>query len=145
MLSEAAGKDEKRERRRRARAMTSPQTIKELLRAHAAGDRATVTRLFPIFYDDLRNLASRQLGRNPPVGHRTLNTTALVHEAFVKFSANGGASVESRAHFFALAARAMRQVIVSHARQHMAKKRGGGLKAVSFDDEVISIDQEANH
>ena len=126
-----------------AKRMTeSPQTIEALLRAHAGGDAATVTRLFPLFYEDLRRLARRQLGGGR---RRTLNTTALVHEAFVKFSGHAGLTVQSRAHFFALAAKAMRQVIVNHARQHMAKKRGGDMRHVSLDVEVISIDEEAGH
>ena len=145
MLASAVAKNTKTEPRCRVRSMKGPETIKELLRAHAAGDGATVTRLFPVFYEDLRHLASRQLGRNAPMGRRTLNTTALVHEAFVKFSAHGGSTVESRAHFFALAARAMRQVIVSHARRHLTEKRGGDLKAVSLDEEVVAIEEEASH
>jgi len=96
--------------------------VTRLLQAVRDGDSGALDRLVPLVYDDLRLLARRQLGRE--FGERTLNPTALVHEAYLKL---GGAAVATdRAHFLALAARAMRQVLVDHARDRKAAKRGGG-------------------
>jgi RNA polymerase sigma factor (TIGR02999 family) len=120
-------------------------TIKELLQAHAAGDRATVTGLFPAFYEELRKLAHRQLGAGRPQKDRTLNTTALVHEAFLKLGGGNGSTVESRGHFFALAARAMRQIIIDQARRHNAEKRGGNAPRTLLDENMIAIGQEADY
>jgi RNA polymerase sigma factor (TIGR02999 family) len=94
-----------------------------LLRAVHDGDSGALEQLIPLVYEDLRRLARRQLGRE--YGERTLDPTALVHEAYFKLGA--GAMVASdRAHFLAIAARAMRQVLVDHARDRKAAKRGGG-------------------
>lgn len=120
----------------------APSSTK-ILRAHAAGDRATVTRLFPAFYDELRRLAHRQLVPGDRGRPRTLNTTALVHEAYIKLGGSG-LSVGDRAHFFALAARAMRQIIIDDARQHKAEKRGGGIRPVTLDGNSVAIDEEAD-
>jgi RNA polymerase sigma-70 factor, ECF subfamily len=98
--------------------------VTRLLRAVHDGDSGALEQLIPLVYQDLRRLARRQLGRE--YGERTLNPTALVHEAYFKLGA--GAMVASdRAHFLAIAARAMRQVLVDHARDRRAAKRGGGL------------------
>jgi len=97
--------------------------VTRLLRAAQGGEAAALDRLVPLVYDDLRRLARRQLGRE--YVERTLNPTALVHESYLKLG--GGAMVaRDRAHFLALAARAMRQVLVDHARERKADKRGGG-------------------
>ena len=87
--------------------------VTRLLRSAREGEPAALERLIPLLYDDLRRLARRQLGHE--YGERTLNATALVHESYLKL---GG---------IALAARAMRQVLVDHARDRKAAKRGGGL------------------
>ena len=97
--------------------------VTRLLQAAREGEPAALERLVPLVYEDLRRLARRQLGHE--YGERTLNPTALVHESYLKLG--GGAMVASdRAHFLALAARAMRQVLVDHARDRKAAKRGGG-------------------
>jgi RNA polymerase sigma factor (TIGR02999 family) len=106
--------------------MDAPQPdvgeVTRLLRAAQAGEAAAVERLVPLVYDDLRRLARLQLGHE--YVQRTLNPTALVHEAYLKLG--GGAMVaRDRAHFLALAARAMRQVLVDYARERKAAKRGG--------------------
>jgi RNA polymerase sigma factor (TIGR02999 family) len=98
--------------------------VTRLLRAAREGESSALDRLVPLVYEDLRRLARRQLGHE--YAERTLSPTALVHESYLKLG--GGAMVASdRAHFLALAARAMRQVLVDHARDRKAAKRGGGL------------------
>jgi RNA polymerase sigma factor (TIGR02999 family) len=98
--------------------------VTRLLQAAHEGDSAAVDRLVPLLYDDLRRLARRELGRE--YGERTLSATALVHEAYLKLG-GGAMAARDRAHFLAIAARAMRQVLVDHARDRKAAKRGGGL------------------
>ncbi len=87
--------------------------------------------LFSRVYSELKRLAHRIRGERPS---DTLNTTALVHEAYLKLSAAESLEVKSRAHFFALAARAIRQVLVDAARRQVAQKRGGRLPDVSLDE-----------
>jgi RNA polymerase sigma factor (TIGR02999 family) len=96
------------------------------------GDRDALDQLFAILYDELKELARRQ--RRRWRGDYTLNTTALVHEAWVKLVGQAGAGVESRAHFHALAARAMRHILCSYARQQGAQRRGGGLERLTLDE-----------
>jgi RNA polymerase sigma factor (TIGR02999 family) len=98
--------------------------VTRLLQAAHKGDSAAIDRLVPLVYEDLRRLARRELGRE--YGERTLSATALVHEAYLKLG-GGAMAATDRAHFLAIAARAMRQVLVDHARDHKAAKRGGGL------------------
>ena len=106
-----------------AQSPREPGEVTRLLQAARAGEPAALDRLLPLVYEDLRRLARRQLGREH--GDRTLNPTGLVHEAYLKLG--GGAPVAAdRAHFLAIAARAMRQVLVDQARERKAAKRGGG-------------------
>jgi RNA polymerase sigma factor (TIGR02999 family) len=108
------------------------------------GDRAALDRIFDIVYDELRGRARAQLGRWRPGD--TLDTTALVHETYVRFAGDGRPRIapEDRAHFFAIAARAMRQIIIDHARQAGAVKRGGNLAIDTLwtDDGVQVSDPE---
>lgn len=116
----------------------SPTDVTELL--VAVGDDAdAMDRLLPLIYDELRVLAHRQR-RQERRGH-TLNTTALVHEAYMKLVDNKRASWENRAHFFGAAARAMRQILVDYARSRSRQKRGGGIPNLNLDD-VPSVAQE---
>ena len=101
-----------------------PSEATRLLRRIADGDEGAAAELFPVIYDDLRRLAASYLGRERK-GH-TLQPTALVHEAFLRLVAAKDLDVVDRAHFFRLAARAMRQLLVDHARRRKAQKRGGG-------------------
>ena len=93
------------------------------------GDEASAERLFPILYEELRRIATAHF-QGQPAGH-TLQPTALVHEAFLKMVLPSKARLQDREHFFALAARAMRQVLVNHARDKAALKRGGGEASAS--------------
>jgi len=93
-----------------------------LLHQLAAGDAAAADLLFPLIYEDLKRLAQSYLRREKP-GH-TLQPTALVHEAYVRLVNADGLKIADRAHFFRLAARAMRHLLVDHARRKQAQKRG---------------------
>ncbi len=103
--------------------MDDKQPITELLTAARGGDQDAVDSLFAVVYEDLRAVAHRQL--MPRQQGQTLNTTALVHETYLKLADRSRISPEDRQHFFATAARAMRQIIVDHARKAQASKRGG--------------------
>jgi RNA polymerase sigma-70 factor, ECF subfamily len=98
--------------------------VTRLLQRARRGEPAALERLVPLVYEDLRRLARRQLGHEH--GERTLNATALVHESYLKLGM-GALAATDRAHFLGIAARAMRQVLVDHARDRKAAKRGGGL------------------
>lgn len=97
--------------------------VTRLLVAAHAGDAAALDRLVPLVYEDLRLLARRQLRRH---AERTLRPTELVHEAWMKLAGGRAPAAVGRAHFLAIAARAMRQVLVDHARRQGATRRGGG-------------------
>ncbi|MGH7563516.1 MAG: sigma-70 family RNA polymerase sigma factor [Gemmatimonadota bacterium] len=109
-----------------------------LLVEAVGGDAGTVDRLFPIVYEELRGIARRQLARERP--DHTLQTTALVHEAYVRLVDDDRVSRRGRAYFFASAARAMRQILVDHARRRGAAKRGGGVKPITLGNERTGVD-----
>jgi RNA polymerase sigma factor (TIGR02999 family) len=108
------------------------QEFTRLLIAWGAGDRSALDQLLPTIYDELRKLARSQLRREQP-GH-TLQTTALVHEAFLRLVDARHSRWDSRAHFFGITARLMRQILVDHARTRDAAKRGGGGAKVPLDE-----------
>lgn len=122
--------------------MNTEHDITELLLAWRGGDRGAFDRLFPLVYDELRRIAHRQLGRER--SDHTLDTTALVHEAYLKLVDQTRAKFEDRAHFFAVAARAMRRILVDYARRHRALKRGGTQARVSLDDAMLIADERAD-
>jgi RNA polymerase sigma factor (TIGR02999 family) len=113
-----------------------------LLRARRSGDDTVVNALFARMYGELRDIAHRRLRAFRPGD--TLNTTALVHEAYVKLIDQGRAQPQDRAHFLALASRAMRFVLVDYARSRSAAKRGGGVAPVSFDDAPVAAVERAD-
>ena len=106
--------------------------VTQLLQAVRDGDREALDQLMPLVYDELRALARRQLGRER-AGH-TLHATGLVHEAYVKIAGGPAIGAVDRAHFLAIAARAMRQVLVDHARRKKAAKRGGEWERTTLTD-----------
>lgn len=106
--------------------------VTALLLAAEGGDRAALQQCFPLVYDELRVLARRQRGAWH--GNLTLNTTALVHEAYLKLVDQGRIGATSRGHFFAIAAMAMRHILCNYARDQNRKKRGGDAHRVSLDD-----------
>ncbi len=118
-----------------------PHEVTAALRQAAAGDPAAVDRLFPVVYAELRRRAAAYL-RQERVGH-TLQPTALAHEAYLKLAAQEGLRVQDRAHFMALAARAMRTILVDHARSRRALKRGGGRTPARLDDALVVAGPDA--
>ena len=115
--------------------------ITELLEAYRGGDRSAFEKLVALAYDDLRRIAHRQLARGQP--GVTLDTTAVVHEAYIDLVQGARLEINDRHHFFAVAARAMRQLIIDHARQRNADKRGGGRPAVSLERVAIPVEAQA--
>lgn len=103
-----------------------------LLVAWSEGSREALDQLMPLVYEGLRVLAHRQLRRERPDG--TIGTTALVHEAYLRLVDQSRARMESRAHFFSLAARVMRRVLVDEARKRNAGKRGSGTPRLPLSD-----------
>jgi RNA polymerase sigma factor (TIGR02999 family) len=110
------------------------EAVTRLLKQISGGDKAAFDRLVPLVYDQLRRLAAHSLRAERP-GH-TLRATALVHEAYLKL-ADSGADWQDRVHFYAVAARVMRNILVDYARGAGRQKRGGGVKHVGFDDAVL--------
>lgn len=115
------------------------QAVTILLRRWAAGDGDALHRLAPIVFDELRRLASAHM-RRERAGH-TLSPTDLVSEAFLRLSAGEQPEYADRVHFFALAAREMRRVLVDHARRRSAGKRGGKGRPVTFDEALYAGDR----
>ena len=115
--------------------MSNDHDITGLLMAWRSGDEKALDQLFPRVYDELRHIAHRHLGRER--GGHTLGTTALVNEAYLKLVDQTRAQWSDRAHFFAVAARVMRRILVDYARRHQAQKRGGAAQPVSLGDEAI--------
>jgi len=112
--------------------MRSPQEITARLRAAEQGDRAAMDEVFAAVYDELHRRARAQ--RRRWSGDDTLDTTALVHEAYLKLVDQSQAQWNDRAHFLAVASRAMRHILVNYAEQRRAAKRGGGAPVVPLDD-----------
>lgn len=108
------------------------QTVTRLLEELAGGEQGVVDQLFAIMYDELKELAGRQRARWR--GNHTLGTTALVHEAYLKLVGRSRIDVAGRAHFRALAARAMRHILCDYARDATTQKRGGRLEKLRFDE-----------
>lgn len=130
--------------------MTIDPALTDLLEQVRTGDRSAFARLWPIVYEELRVLAARLLRAERP--DHTLQPTALVHEAYLRL-VDERAGWQDRAHFFAIAAQAMRRILVDYARGRLASKRGGAARRVSLDgsadapaapdidlDDVIEVD-----
>jgi RNA polymerase sigma factor (TIGR02999 family) len=119
----------------------SPQQVTQLLSAWSDGDLSARDQLMPLVYDELHRLAHRYMKRESP-GH-TLQTSALVNEAFVKLVDQRNVRWQNRAHFFGIAAQLMRRILVDHARGRQTAKRGEGVQAVSFDDALYVSDERS--
>ncbi|MDX1384953.1 MAG: ECF-type sigma factor [Thermoanaerobaculia bacterium] len=115
--------------------------ITELLIAYREGDAGAFDRMVPLVYDDLRKIAHFHLRRRRRGA--TLDTTALVHEAYLKLADRERLVARDRSHFFAIASRAMRQVLIDVARKRAAKKRGSGLVAVPLEDVQVPVEEQA--
>jgi RNA polymerase sigma factor (TIGR02999 family) len=114
---------------------SSRSEVTQLLQQWSDGRQEALDRLLPTIYGELRRLASSYL-RRERAGH-TLQPTALVHEAFLKLVDQRAVRWQNRAHFFGIAAQAMRRILVDHARAHSAGKRGAGERAVTLDEALV--------
>jgi RNA polymerase sigma factor (TIGR02999 family) len=116
--------------------MPERQDITQILGRLEHGDEAGINELLPLVYDPLKRLAYKQLQAER--ADHTLNATALVHEAYLKLVDQRSVTWQNRAHFFAVAARAMRRILIDYARGRQAEKRGGGQPLVTFNDEAVA-------
>jgi RNA polymerase sigma factor (TIGR02999 family) len=114
--------------------------ITGLLTALRRGEATAMDRLMPLVYGDLRRRAHLQLRRMPPA---TLSTTGLVHEAYLRLVGSENTDWEDRNHFFAVASKAMRSVVVDYARKCFAQKRGGLARAVELDEGLLRVEENA--
>ncbi len=121
--------------------MTDTGEVARLLRAHGEGDRSAFDRLVPLVYQELRLLARRQRRRGFPA--RSLETTGLVHEAYLKLAGNPGLRLEDRGHLMAVTACAMRQVLIGRARARLRAKRGAGVDPLPLDEHRLPVQIEA--
>lgn len=115
--------------------------ITRLLQAHREGDRAAFDSLVPLVYERLRRIARGQIRRGGR--GQTLDTTALVHEAYVQLVDETGVDWQDRGHFYAICARAMRRILVDYSRRRTAQKRGGGRPSLTLEPELLSADEQA--
>lgn len=122
--------------------MPGDADITGLLLRWRAGDDHAFDRLFPLVYDELRRIARRQLGREHP-GH-TLDSVALVHEAYLKLVNQTRVAWTDRSHLLAMAARTMRRVLVDYARQYRAKKRGEAPERMVLAETMLVADERAD-
>jgi RNA polymerase sigma factor (TIGR02999 family) len=116
----------------------SAHEVTRLLKAWCEGDQSALEKLTPLVYEELRRLAHRYMRREHP-GH-TLQTTALVNEAYLQLIDAAGVSWQNRAHFFAISAQVMRRILVQFARRRRFLKRGGGAQRVSLE-EALDVSQ----
>ena len=110
----------------------SKQRVTDLLEQWSQGDDAALAKLTPLIYEELRRLAHRQMSAERP--DHTLQTTALVNEAYLRLADQIHPRWQNRAHFFAVAARAMRRILVSYARSQRSEKRGGGAVKMELEE-----------
>src|SRR5262245_60642645 len=116
--------------------------VTQLLAKIRGGDEQAAEDLVPLVYKELRKIAAAMMRRER--AHHTLQPTAVVHEAFIRLMEGEQARFENRAHFFAIAARAMRRVLVDHARRRLADKRGGPeVRQVELDDDIALTPEQS--
>lgn len=122
--------------------MTETHELTQLLIDWSNGDRAALDKLMPLIDAELRRLAHRYMNRER-AGH-TLQTTALVNEAFLRLVNRKNLHWQNRAHFFGIAAQLMRTILVDHARSHASAKRGGGARKLELDEALVVSQQKAS-
>jgi RNA polymerase sigma-70 factor (ECF subfamily) len=122
--------------------MESTEQVTQLLSDWRNGDRAAFDSLFSLVYEELRAMASSYMRRERP--DHTLQTTALVNEAYIKLVGQPDALWKNRVYFFAIAAKIMRQILIDHARTRRYAKRGGSAVKISLDETAILSDQRAD-
>lgn len=126
--------------------------ITSLLQRWRQGDKAAMDDILPIVYDELRRLARARLRADPA---QSLQPTALVHEVYLRLVDRACTTIHDRTHFFALAARVMRQILADHGRRHIAGKRGGGVTVVGIEEaipvattrgiDIVALDEALDH
>ena len=120
---------------------TPTHEVTRLLLDWSNGDKTALDKLMPLIYEELRRLAHRYMSRERS-GH-TMQTTALVNEAYVRLVHRKNVHWQDRAHFFAIAAELMRTILVDHARSHASTKRGGGARKLSLDEALVVSQERA--
>jgi RNA polymerase sigma-70 factor, ECF subfamily len=121
---------------------SSPKSITQLLIEWRDGDETALNRLIPLVYEELHRLAHHYMRRERP-GH-TLQTTALVNEAYIRLVDHKGMRWQNRAHFYAVAAQAMRRILVDYARSRDCAKRGGGAIRVELEEATTVVQRQAS-
>jgi RNA polymerase sigma factor (TIGR02999 family) len=122
--------------------MKTTADVTQMLLAWGKGDQGAFEHLLPLVYDELRLIADRYLKRER-AGH-TLQATALVHEAYLKLVNQQQVEWQNRAHFYGIAAHAMRRILIDHARNRQAEKRGSGEAPLSLDEKLIVSESSGN-
>jgi RNA polymerase sigma factor (TIGR02999 family) len=121
----------------------SPHEITQLLAEWSNGNQTVLDKLYPLVYDELHQMAQRYMNRERQ-GH-TLQTTALINEAYVRLVDQKQVHWQNRAHFFAISAKIMRRILIDHARRHDYAKRGGGAQKISLDEiAVMAVEPAAS-
>jgi RNA polymerase sigma factor (TIGR02999 family) len=118
---------------------TPTHDVTQLLQAWSEGDKRALDKLMPLVYQELHRLAHRYMAHQRP-GH-TLQTTALVNEAYLRLVDAGKVNLQNRAHFFAVSAQMMRRILVEFARRHGSQKRGGEVPRVSLEESLVVYGQ----
>src|ERR1041384_4980765 len=120
---------------------TPVDSVSQLLQRWNDGDKAALDQLMPLVYSELRRMARRYMWQQP--SNHTLQTTALIHEAYLRLVRQEEKQWESRAHFFGVAAQAMRHILVDYARARRADKRGGDVRVVSLEEAAVVSQERA--
>jgi RNA polymerase sigma factor (TIGR02999 family) len=128
---------------------SAPEDLTLLLSELNSGNKSVINKIFPVVYNELRKIASAYLYKE--YNQRTIQTTELVHETYLKIIGSTNLSMQNRSHFFGIAANAMRQLLVDFARKRNSEKRGGNVTKVSlvdgkvvfgeFDDKILDLDE----
>jgi RNA polymerase sigma factor (TIGR02999 family) len=121
--------------------VAKPNDITQLLLKWSKGSPAALEDLIPLIYPELRRLARRYMRQENPA--HTLQTSALINEAYLRLAGQQSVEWQDRAHFFAVAAQVMRHILIDHARRHQVFRRGGGLLRVSLDETAVASHQRA--
>ena len=122
--------------------VSDAHSVTQLLEQWNHGDREALDKLMPLIYEELRKMAKRYMSQQNP-GH-TLQTTALIHEAYLRMVKQKEKHFENRAHFFGVAAQAMRHILVDYARTRHTAKRGGGIRPVSLEEAALVTPERAS-
>ena len=121
--------------------MSDAHSVTQLLEQWNHGDREALDKLMPLIYVELRKMAKRYMSQQNP-GH-TLQTTALIHEAYLRMVKQKEKHFENRAHFFGVAAQAMRHILVDYARARQTSRRGGGARPISLEEAALVTQERA--